>query len=110
MMRSSAGPRSPPVCLLKVSASCRDSSADQGQVALMLSEAFQSMRAELSCLPLGAPSLLGALGERKMAALLEEYSLLLLQAVERRLGAPAAATPPQRHEADPASSPDPASS
>lgn len=94
-------------CLLKVSTSCReDSSANQSQVALILSEAFQSMRAELNCLPLAAPSMLGEFGESKMAALLEEYSLLLLQAVERRLAAPAH----HRHIPDSASSPDPASS
>lgn len=63
------------------------------------------MRAELNCLPLGAPCMLGDLGASKMAALLEEYSLLLLQAVERRLGAP-----PLRHSPDPASTGDPASS
>lgn len=70
-----------------------DSSANQSQMAVILSEAFQSMRVELNCLPLGAPSMLGELGESKMAALLEEYSLLLLQAVERRLDAPPAAPP-----------------
>lgn len=64
------------------------------------------MRAELNRLPLGAPNMLGELGESKMAALLEEYSLLLLQAVERRLGAP----PHPRHIPDSAPSPDSASS
>lgn len=59
------------------------------------------MRAELNCLPLGTPSMLGELGESKMAALLEEYSLLLLQAVERRLGAP----PHPHHIPDSAPSP-----
>ncbi|KAM8916663.1 mitogen-activated protein kinase-binding protein 1 isoform 2-T2 [Spinachia spinachia] len=67
------------------------SSPDQRQMASVLSEAFQAMRAELSCLPVGAPSMLGAgrglgeVGEVKTAALLEEYSLLLLQAVHRRI-------------------------
>lgn len=57
----------------------------------VLSEAFQAMRAELDCLPLGAPSMLGVggglgvVGEVKTAALLEEYSLLLLQAVHKRI-------------------------
>lgn len=46
------------------------------------------MRAELDCLPLGGPSVLGGLGEVKTAALLEEYSLLLLQAVHKRLDTP----------------------
>lgn len=68
-----------------------DSTHDQRQMAVVLSEAFQAMRAELDCLPLGAPSVLGVeaglggIGEVKTAALLEEYSLLLLQAVTRRL-------------------------
>lgn len=71
--------------------SAEDSAPDQRQMAVVLSEAFQAMRAELDCLPLGAPSLLrveGGLegvGEVKTAALLEEYSLLLLQAVHRRI-------------------------
>lgn len=60
-------------------------------MAVVLSEAFQAMRAELDCLPLGPPSMLGVegglggVGEEKTAALLEEYSLLLLQAVHRRV-------------------------
>uniref|UniRef100_A0A671TTI9 Mitogen-activated protein kinase binding protein 1 n=1 Tax=Sparus aurata TaxID=8175 RepID=A0A671TTI9_SPAAU len=68
-----------------------DAAPDQRQMAVVLSEAFQAMRAELDCLPLGAPSMLGVegglggVGEAKTAALLEEYSLLLLQAVSRRL-------------------------
>lgn len=87
-----------------MSASCQeDSVTNQSQAALILSEAFQAMRAELNCLPLVTPGMLGELGESKMAALLEEYSLLLLQAVERRLGAP----PHQRHIPDPTPSPDP---
>ncbi|XP_035850289.1 mitogen-activated protein kinase-binding protein 1 isoform X2 [Sander lucioperca] len=76
----------------KVSGSSHDDSApDQRQMAVVLSEAFQAMRAELECLPIGAPSMLGVegglggTGEGKMAALLEEYSLLLLQAVHRRI-------------------------
>ncbi|XP_029688830.1 mitogen-activated protein kinase-binding protein 1 isoform X1 [Takifugu rubripes] len=78
----------------KVSASSGDdSSANQNQMAVILSEAFQAMRVELNGLPLGPPSMMGELGESKMTALLEEYSLLLLQAVERRLDAPLAAPP-----------------
>ncbi|XP_068607662.1 mitogen-activated protein kinase-binding protein 1 [Brachionichthys hirsutus] len=76
----------------KVSLSCRcGSSPDQREMAAVLSEAFQAMRAELNGLPLGAPSVmgvergLGGVGEAKTTALLEEYSLLLLQAVHRRL-------------------------
>lgn len=80
-----------PVFLHQVSgSSLSDSAHDQRQMAVVLSEAFQAMRAELDCLPLGAPSALGVeaglrVGEVKTAALLEEYSLLLLQAVTRRL-------------------------
>uniref|UniRef100_A0A7N6FF15 Mitogen-activated protein kinase binding protein 1 n=1 Tax=Anabas testudineus TaxID=64144 RepID=A0A7N6FF15_ANATE len=77
--------------LLQVSGSSPDDPApDQRQVAIVLSEAFRSMRAELDSLPLSAPSMLGVqgglggVGEVKTAALLEEYSLLLLQAVNRR--------------------------
>ncbi|KAM6968586.1 mitogen-activated protein kinase-binding protein 1 [Tautogolabrus adspersus] len=70
----------------KVSGSSSDdSSPDQHQIAVVLSEAFQTMRAELDCLPLKMPSMLGGVGELKTAALLEEYSLLLLQAVNRRV-------------------------
>ncbi|KAL7380574.1 hypothetical protein ABVT39_020004 [Epinephelus coioides] len=76
----------------KVSGSSHnDSTPDQHQMAVVLSEAFQAMRAELDSLPLGAPSMLGVegglggVGEVKTAALLEEYSLLLLQAVHRRI-------------------------
>ncbi|XP_034381149.1 mitogen-activated protein kinase-binding protein 1 isoform X2 [Cyclopterus lumpus] len=80
----------------RVSGSSHDDSAsDQHQMAVVLSEAFQGMRAELDCLPLGMQSMLGVegglegglggVGGEKMAALLEEYSLLLLQAVHRRV-------------------------
>ncbi|XP_056282358.1 mitogen-activated protein kinase-binding protein 1 isoform X2 [Pseudoliparis swirei] len=65
-----------------------DSTSDQHQMAVVLSEAFQGMRAELDCLPLGAPSMLGGVGGvggDKMAALLEEYSLLLLQAIHQKM-------------------------
>lgn len=51
-------------------------------MAVVLSEAFKAMRAELDSLPLGG---VGGVSEAKTAALLEEYSLLLLQAVSRRL-------------------------
>ncbi|XP_026164217.1 mitogen-activated protein kinase-binding protein 1 isoform X2 [Mastacembelus armatus] len=76
----------------KVSGSSPDDPApEQRQMAVVLSEAFQSIRAELDCLPLSVPSMLGVEGdlggvrEEKTAALLEEYSLLLLQAVHRRV-------------------------
>ncbi|KAM4542493.1 mitogen-activated protein kinase-binding protein 1 isoform 2-T2 [Odontesthes bonariensis] len=76
----------------KVSSSPLDGSApNQCQMSHLLSEAFQAMRTELDSLPLSAPSLLGVagglggVGEEKTAALLEEYSMLLLQAVHRRV-------------------------
>lgn len=68
-----------------------DAAPDQRQMAVLLSEAFRAMRAELDSLPLSAPGMLGeegglgGVGEVKTAALLEEYSLLLLQAVHRRI-------------------------
>ncbi|KAK1875505.1 Mitogen-activated protein kinase-binding protein 1 [Dissostichus eleginoides] len=68
--------------------SCDGPAPHQQQVAVVLSEAFQTMRAELDCLPLAAPAVeggFGGVGGEKMAALLEEYSLLLLQAVNRRI-------------------------
>ncbi|XP_008396947.1 mitogen-activated protein kinase-binding protein 1 isoform X1 [Poecilia reticulata] len=74
--------------------SADDSSPSQCQMSLLLSEAFQAMRAELDSLPLGSPSMLGlegalgGVGEVKTAALLEEYSLLLLQAVNRKINTP----------------------
>lgn len=68
----------------QVSGSSLDDSShqDQHQMAVVLSEAFTAMRAELDSLPLGG---VGGVSEAKTAALLEEYSLLLLQAVSRRL-------------------------
>ncbi|KAF3845393.1 hypothetical protein F7725_008556 [Dissostichus mawsoni] len=68
--------------------SCDGPAPHQQQMAVVLSEAFQTMRAELDCLPFAAPAVeggLGGVGGEKMAALLEEYSLLLLQAVNRRI-------------------------
>lgn len=68
----------------QVSGSSLDDSThhDQRQMAVVLSEAFQAMRVELDSLPLGG---VGRVSEAKTAALLEEYSLLLLQAVSQRL-------------------------
>lgn len=72
-----------------MSGSSSDESAlDQHQMSRVLSEAFQAMKAELDALPLSmlaAEGGLGGVGEVKTAALLEEYSLLLLQAVHRRI-------------------------
>uniref|UniRef100_A0AAX7U4C4 Mitogen-activated protein kinase binding protein 1 n=1 Tax=Astatotilapia calliptera TaxID=8154 RepID=A0AAX7U4C4_ASTCA len=80
---------SPLLLFFQVSGSSSDESAlDQHQMSRVLSEAFQAMKAELDALPLGmlaAEGGLGGVGEVKTAALLEEYSLLLLQAVHRRI-------------------------
>ncbi|XP_034050708.1 mitogen-activated protein kinase-binding protein 1 isoform X2 [Thalassophryne amazonica] len=71
-----------------------DSTPEQQEMASLLSGAFQAMRAELNSLPLHTLGMLGTdsgssgMGEQKMAALLEEYSVLLLQAVQRRLNVP----------------------
>ncbi|XP_061598918.1 mitogen-activated protein kinase-binding protein 1 isoform X3 [Cololabis saira] len=71
--------------------SLQDSAPNQCQMSLLLSEAFQNMRAELDSLPISSSSTLGVegglggMGEVKTAALLEEYSLLLLQAVHRKV-------------------------
>ncbi|XP_023807104.1 mitogen-activated protein kinase-binding protein 1 isoform X1 [Oryzias latipes] len=62
-----------------------ESTSIQCQVSLLLSEAFRAMRAELDSLPLGSQSMLGGAEDVRTAALLEEYSLLLLQAVNRRI-------------------------
>ncbi|XP_076022162.1 mitogen-activated protein kinase-binding protein 1 [Genypterus blacodes] len=68
-----------------------DSSPDQLEMASILSAAFQAMRTELNSLPLKPPSMLGeerglgGVDEEKTMALLEEYSLMLLQAVHRRI-------------------------
>ncbi|CAG5866970.1 unnamed protein product [Menidia menidia] len=73
------------------SSSMEDTAPNQCQMSLLLSEAFQAMRTELDSLPLGAPSALAVegglrgVGEEKTVALLEEYSMLLLQAVHRRV-------------------------
>ncbi|XP_053700967.1 mitogen-activated protein kinase-binding protein 1 isoform X1 [Synchiropus splendidus] len=75
----------------KVRGSCpADSAPEQRQMARLLSDVFRDMRAELDSLPLDPlpldrPGEEGPLpGGAKTAALLEEYSLLLLQAVTRK--------------------------
>ncbi|XP_061552292.1 mitogen-activated protein kinase-binding protein 1 isoform X5 [Phycodurus eques] len=77
----------------KVRTSCTEDTPERGQMACVLSEALEAMRAELQCLPLGPGGCGGgalalAADQEKTAALLEEYSMLLLQAVQRKLGAP----------------------
>lgn len=79
------------VCLQVSSTPAADSAPGQVQMASILSEAFQAMRTELNSLPLRPPNMLGeerglgGVGEEKTIALLEEYSLLLLQAVHRKI-------------------------
>uniref|UniRef100_A0A4W6FBF5 Mitogen-activated protein kinase binding protein 1 n=1 Tax=Lates calcarifer TaxID=8187 RepID=A0A4W6FBF5_LATCA len=93
MVPSNTALATPPhATVVPVSGSSTDDSTPyQRQMAVLLSDAFQAMRAELDSLPLGEPSMLGGegglggVGEVKTAALLEEYSLLLLQAVHRRI-------------------------
>ncbi|XP_046873401.1 mitogen-activated protein kinase-binding protein 1 [Hypomesus transpacificus] len=78
-----------------------ESNQEQGEMARVLSEAFDAVRAELNSLPEGRNSarvpesplplcMLGSqaepgVGEERTLALLEQYSQLLLQAVEKRL-------------------------
>ncbi|XP_061762005.1 mitogen-activated protein kinase-binding protein 1 isoform X2 [Nerophis ophidion] len=71
----------------KMSASCsEDSTPEQSHMTQHLSEALQAMKVELDSLPLGSGGgLLGVVGQERTAALVEEYSLLLLQAVNRKL-------------------------
>lgn len=78
----------PWVLLLQV-AGCRTPSAEQSRIAQLLRDAFSSVRQELEALagatlpsPSGSP---GAVGAEQTQALLEQYSELLLRAVERRM-------------------------
>lgn len=100
------------VCVLQVNSVPVDSRQEQHEMAQVLSEAFEVVRAELSSLPQssppspsGGPAAGGSLctvgcrpvgpvepgtgrlasGEERTLALLEQYSELLLQAVEKRL-------------------------
>ncbi|XP_068961909.1 mitogen-activated protein kinase-binding protein 1 isoform X3 [Petaurus breviceps papuanus] len=77
------------VQLYRLVASTRTPSAEQSQIARILSDTFSSVRQELETLagvvtasPSGSPS---AVGAEQTQALLEQYSELLLQAVERRM-------------------------
>lgn len=59
---------------------------EQSHMITVLLECFQDMKAELEGLPLGIMGEeSGSVGEGRTAALLEEYSLLLVQAVTKRL-------------------------
>ncbi|KAM4829671.1 mitogen-activated protein kinase-binding protein 1 [Thomomys bottae] len=70
-------------------ASCKTPSAEQSHMVQLLRDTFSSVRQELEalagsagCSPGGSP---GAVGAEQTQALLEQYSELLLQAVERRM-------------------------
>lgn len=84
LVQSQPSPAAPCLSPPQVSGSSLDDSThnDQHQMAIVLSDAFKAMRAELDSLPLGG---VGGVSEAKTAALLEQYSLLLLQAVSRRV-------------------------
>uniref|UniRef100_A0A8C7R2U3 Mitogen-activated protein kinase binding protein 1 n=1 Tax=Oncorhynchus mykiss TaxID=8022 RepID=A0A8C7R2U3_ONCMY len=77
------------VCVLQVNSVPVASRQEQHEMARVLSEAFEVVRAELSSLPQSSlPSPSGepaAGGEERTLALLEQYSELLLKAVEKRL-------------------------
>uniref|UniRef100_A0A671MEZ5 Mitogen-activated protein kinase-binding protein 1-like n=1 Tax=Sinocyclocheilus anshuiensis TaxID=1608454 RepID=A0A671MEZ5_9TELE len=75
-----------------------DSSEEQQEMAHVLAEAFEAMRDELNCLPPCTPSRSpstctvrtiansdATLGDDRTLALLEQYSRLLLSAVEKRM-------------------------
>uniref|UniRef100_A0A4X2KCU5 Mitogen-activated protein kinase binding protein 1 n=1 Tax=Vombatus ursinus TaxID=29139 RepID=A0A4X2KCU5_VOMUR len=77
------------VQLYRLVASTRTPSAEQSQIARLLSDSFSLVRQELEALagvvtasPNGSPS---AVGAEQTQALLEQYSELLLRAVERRM-------------------------
>ncbi|XP_061156766.1 mitogen-activated protein kinase-binding protein 1 isoform X3 [Syngnathus typhle] len=73
----------------KVSGTCaEDEDPEHIQMASVLSEALWSMRVELQSLLLapGRSALAGTADQERTVALLEEYSMLLLQAVHRKLG------------------------
>lgn len=77
-----------PVFLLQVT-SCKTPSAEQSHITRLLRDTFSSVRQELEalagaalCSPGGSP---GAVGAEQTQALLEQYSELLLRAVERRM-------------------------
>ncbi|XP_074145455.1 mitogen-activated protein kinase-binding protein 1 isoform X1 [Sminthopsis crassicaudata] len=77
------------VQLYRLVASSRTPSTEQNQIVQFLNDTFSSVRQELEALagvvtvsPSGSPS---AVGAEQTQALLEQYSELLLQAVERRM-------------------------
>ncbi|XP_023475291.1 mitogen-activated protein kinase-binding protein 1 isoform X1 [Equus przewalskii] len=77
------------VRLYHLVAGCKTPSADQSRITQLLRNTFSSLRQELEALagavlssPGGSP---GAVGAEQTQALLEQYSELLLRAVERRM-------------------------
>lgn len=77
------------VRLYHLVASCKTPSAEQSRMTQLLRNTFSSVRQELEGLagavmssPAGSP---GAVGAEQTQALLEQYSELLLRAVERRM-------------------------
>uniref|UniRef100_A0A8C3VGB6 Mitogen-activated protein kinase-binding protein 1 n=1 Tax=Catagonus wagneri TaxID=51154 RepID=A0A8C3VGB6_9CETA len=77
------------VRLYRLVASCKTPSAEQSRMSQLLRNTFSSVRQELDGLagavmssPAGSP---GAVGAEQTQALLEQYSELLLRAVERRM-------------------------
>ncbi|KAF3830428.1 hypothetical protein GH733_004247 [Mirounga leonina] len=77
------------VQLYHLVAGCKTPSAEQSRIAQLLRNTFSSVRQELEalagavlCSPGGSP---GAVGAEQTQALLEQYSELLLRAVERRM-------------------------
>ncbi|XP_020029817.1 mitogen-activated protein kinase-binding protein 1 isoform X3 [Castor canadensis] len=77
------------VQLYHLVASCKTPSAEQSHITQLLRDTFSSVRQELEALagavlssPGGSP---GAVGAEQTQALLEQYSELLLRAVERRM-------------------------
>ncbi|XP_026142279.1 mitogen-activated protein kinase-binding protein 1 isoform X1 [Carassius auratus] len=84
--------------LYKMLSNSSDSSEEQQEMAHVLAEAFETMRDELNCLPPCTPSRSpstctvrtiansdATLGDDRTLALLEQYSRLLLSAVEKRM-------------------------
>lgn len=70
-------------------ANCKTPSVEQSRITQLLRNTFSSVRQELEALagvvlasPGGSP---GAVGAEQTQALLEQYSELLLRAVERRM-------------------------
>ncbi|XP_055087127.1 mitogen-activated protein kinase-binding protein 1 isoform X2 [Periophthalmus magnuspinnatus] len=77
-------------------ASAESPAPERSHMISVLSECFQGLRVELEGLPLGLMGVEGGANAEggRTAAILEEYSLLLVQAVTRRLQSPTHPVPP----------------